>query len=735
MSKKQWNRTCWVASQLALFDNIPEEYKGLWKRIEGRHPDVVDEDGTIIEPANCSRYEDAKRLREKRLNVNRFLCANCDERHYCDYMNQFRDTTYHWFIQQKTFLYKAEDFISNFDTVVFDEDIMANFIEDISVTAHDVSVLLEYVNTLIEDAESYGVEDIGGYVNLQLVLSALENMLCRDPPRKPITGDILHRRLDEVCIEQHSRTLRELLSGTGPDQYAIIDKIHFKVNDKEKELPLDFVDSLLRILNFELFEKSEDSNLSCIELRRRKRKSRKDSPGNESPRAAYESVLRLYFKIAMPQFKKPVIVLDATGRPENYSALLERDIELFDVGYKFRNEVIQTFSSASNISAMMNKTHLKKMFTALESFIEEEPRTLVVGKKTFGPQIRAMLPPQAAFTHFFGNRGSNVFKGFKQVIVFGAPGFPMETVLMYASCMYYDRNLSTDTVLTPRTYTGTNRAVNVFCFAEPLIQNILEVSREDETYQALNRGRLVLDPSIRLILLTNIVIDQIPVTKLLSLDDIAGRKPDSGKIARSNIVRKLIDRQLNTIGFISTARTIRPFLESGVRVSNNEYRRKKPHRPKLGPYEEKLKEMVEANEKLPRREKRTATSLYEQLQGYGYTGAVNSVQRYVKRWREEHGDAVAGGVYIPLVFAPGDAMQFDWSHEVARIGGVDTMVKVAQMRLCHSRLCLVQAFPLGRQEMMLEGIPFASCVPFLLMGNKFRIEQSVAKCSKNGGIL
>ena len=148
--------------------------------------------------------------------------------------------------------------------------------------------------------------------------------------------------------------------------------------------------------------------------------------------------------------------------------------------------------------------------------------------------------------------------------------------------------------------------------------------------------------------------------------------------------------------------TVRNVLREN-RVSNNEYARKKPHRPKLGAYEEKLREMIEVNEKLPRREKRTAASLYEELQGYGYTGAVDSVQRYVKRWREEHGGA-ARGVYIPLVFGPGEAVQFDWSHEVACIGGVDTMVRVAQMRLCHSRFCLVQAFPLERQEMMLEGI-------------------------------
>ena len=36
-----------------------------------------------------------------------------------------------------------------------------------------------------------------------------------------------------------------------------------------------------------------------------------------------------------------------------------------------------------------------------------------------------------------------------------------------------------------------------------------------------------------------------------------------------------------------------------------------------------------------------------------------------------------------LSFAPAEAYQFDWSHEVVVITGVMTTVKVAHMRLCH----------------------------------------------------
>ncbi len=45
----------------------------------------------------------------------------------------------------------------------------------------------------------------------------------------------------------------------------------------------------------------------------------------------------------------------------------------------------------------------------------------------------------------------------------------------------------------------------------------------------------------------------------------------------------------------------------------------------------------------------------------------------------------------PLTFAPGEAYQFDWNHEVVLIDGVTVTVKVAHVRLCHSRMFLVRA--------------------------------------------
>ena len=71
------------------------------------------------------------------------------------------------------------------------------------------------------------------------------------------------------------------------------------------------------------------------------------------------------------------------------------------------------------------------------------------------------------------------------------------------------------------------------------------------------------------------------------------------------------------------------------------------------------------------------------------------VRRFVKGWHKSRERGGAAGVFIPLYFAPGEAYQFDWSHEVVEVGGLPQVVKVAHMLLCHSRVFLA----IGRQNL------------------------------------
>jgi transposase len=77
------------------------------------------------------------------------------------------------------------------------------------------------------------------------------------------------------------------------------------------------------------------------------------------------------------------------------------------------------------------------------------------------------------------------------------------------------------------------------------------------------------------------------------------------------------------------------------------------------------------------------------------------VRRYARVWQRDRA-ASSVGAFIPLSFAPGEAYQFDWSHEVVLINGTTVTVKVAHVRLCHSRMLFVRAYPRETQEMVFD---------------------------------
>lgn len=81
-----------------------------------------------------------------------------------------------------------------------------------------------------------------------------------------------------------------------------------------------------------------------------------------------------------------------------------------------------------------------------------------------------------------------------------------------------------------------------------------------------------------------------------------------------------------------------------------------------------------------------------------YTGSYSPVQRFVSQLKKSVG-VNASDAFIPLHFAAGDALQFDWSEEYVLLGGVEYKVHVAHFRLCHSRKPFVVAY---MNEMVLD---------------------------------
>jgi transposase len=171
-----------------------------------------------------------------------------------------------------------------------------------------------------------------------------------------------------------------------------------------------------------------------------------------------------------------------------------------------------------------------------------------------------------------------------------------------------------------------------------------------------------------------------------------------GRIRREHLLKgktiKEIARDLKV-----SRNTVRKVLRSGE--TSFEYERSVQPRPKLGRWTATLEDMLTNNAARPAREQLTLIRIFEALRGRGYEGGYDAVRRYARMWSKTHGQSTAAA-YVPLSFAPGEAYQFDWSHEVVLLAGVTVTVKVAHLRLCHSRMLYVRAYPRETQEMVFD---------------------------------
>ena len=131
------------------------------------------------------------------------------------------------------------------------------------------------------------------------------------------------------------------------------------------------------------------------------------------------------------------------------------------------------------------------------------------------------------------------------------------------------------------------------------------------------------------------------------------------------------------------------------------YERSQQPLPRIGPWRERLEARLDENDIRAARERLTLIRIFEELRSLGYAGSYAAVRRYAIAWREKRAGATAAA-YVPLTFAPGEAYQFDWSHEIVVMDGVTTTVKVAHVRLCHSRMMLARAYPRETQEMVFD---------------------------------
>lgn len=121
---------------------------------------------------------------------------------------------------------------------------------------------------------------------------------------------------------------------------------------------------------------------------------------------------------------------------------------------------------------------------------------------------------------------------------------------------------------------------------------------------------------------------------------------------------------------------------------------------KLGSFRHRIEELLLENKRLPKKQRYTATRIFQTLQKEGYTGSESSVQGYCVEWRQNH---KRPALFLPLEFEPGQDAQVDWGEAQAVIAGISQTVQIFVLRLNYSRKVFVMAYPAQKQEAFFEG--------------------------------
>jgi len=128
------------------------------------------------------------------------------------------------------------------------------------------------------------------------------------------------------------------------------------------------------------------------------------------------------------------------------------------------------------------------------------------------------------------------------------------------------------------------------------------------------------------------------------------------------------------------------------------YRRKKPiQKPKIGPYLDRISQIIESDKQQRRNQRHTAKRIWEILQAEGFRGGYTIVKDAVRELK-----ALSKEVFVPLIHRPGEA-QVDFGEAAVNMAGQLRKVVFFVMSLLHSDGFFVMAFDRECTETFWEG--------------------------------
>ena len=119
--------------------------------------------------------------------------------------------------------------------------------------------------------------------------------------------------------------------------------------------------------------------------------------------------------------------------------------------------------------------------------------------------------------------------------------------------------------------------------------------------------------------------------------------------------------------------------------------------PKIGPYLDRISDILKADRELPKKQRHTAKRIFERLREEGYTGGYTQVKEAVRERKR-----ISQEVFVPLIHRPGEA-QADFGEALVKMDGVLRKVMFFAMALPSSDAMFIVTYPRECTETFQDG--------------------------------
>ena len=109
-------------------------------------------------------------------------------------------------------------------------------------------------------------------------------------------------------------------------------------------------------------------------------------------------------------------------------------------------------------------------------------------------------------------------------------------------------------------------------------------------------------------------------------------------------------------------------------------------KPKIGPFLECIRQILEDDRLVPRKQRHTAKRIFERIPQEGYTGGYTQVKEAVREIKQKGQE-----VFVPLIHRPGEA-QVDFGFALVNVNGQLRKLPFFVMTLPYSDAIFVQVY-------------------------------------------